>query len=53
MSPELHFERMIRHAEKLGLECPPDLSERVFSKLGGVNPPEERNECLIGTILSL
>ena len=45
MSPELHFERIIRHAEKLGLECPPDLSDRVFSKLGGVSPPEERNEC--------
>ena len=45
MSSELHFERMIRHAEKLGLECPPDLSDRVFSKLEGVSPPEERNEC--------
>ena len=33
MSSELHFERMIRHAEKLGLECPPDLSDRVFSNL--------------------
>ena len=31
MSSELHFERMIRHAEKLGLECPPDLSDIVFS----------------------
>ena len=45
MSPELHFERIVRHAEKLGSECPPDLSDRVFSKLGGVSPPEERNEC--------
>lgn len=45
MSSELHFQRMIRHAERLGLECPPDLSDRVFSKLGGVSPPEERNEC--------
>ena len=45
MSPELHFERMIRHAGKLGLECPPDLSDRVLSKLGGVSPPKERNEC--------
>ena len=45
MSSELHFERMIRHAEKLGLKCPPDLSDRVFSKLEGISPPEERNEC--------
>jgi len=45
MSSELHFERMIRHAERLGLECPSDLSDRVFSKLGEVSPPEERNEC--------
>lgn len=45
MSSDLHFERMIRHADKLGLECPPDLSDRVFSKLREVVPPEERNEC--------
>ena len=44
ISSELHFERMIRHAEKLGLECPDGLSDRVFSKLIGVKPPEERNE---------
>lgn len=45
MSSDLHFERMIRHADKLGLECPPDLSDRVFSRLREVVPPEERNEC--------
>ncbi len=45
MSSDLHFERMIRHADKLGLECPPDLSDRVFLRLREVVPPEERNEC--------
>ena len=44
ISSELHFERMIRHAERLGLKCPDDLSDRVFSELEGIAPPEERNE---------
>ena len=44
VSSNLHFDRIVRHAEKLGLNCPDDLSDRVFSKLEEMEPPEERNE---------
>ncbi len=43
VSANLHIERIHKHAEKLGIECPSNILEQVFSKLEKISPPNERN----------
>ena len=44
VSAELHFARIRRHAEILGIDVPEDLSDIVHSKLGDMEHPGEPND---------
>ena len=43
MSADLHFDRIRRHAVRLGIDIPEDLSDRVFDLLGETERPGEPN----------
>ena len=44
VSADLHFARIRRHAEILGIDVPEDLSDIVHSKLGDMEHPGEPND---------
>ena len=44
VSADLHFARIRRHAEILGIDVPEDLSDIVLSGLGGLEHPGEPND---------
>ena len=44
VSADLHFARIRRHAEILGIDVPEDLSDIVHSKLGDLEHPGEPND---------
>ena len=44
VSADLHFARIRRHAEILGIDVPVDLSDIVHSKLGDMEHPGEPND---------
>ena len=43
MAADLHFDRIRRHAVRLGIDIPEDLSDRVFDLLGETERPGEPN----------
>ena len=43
MSADLHFDRIERHAERLGIDVPEDLSDRVFDLLSETDRPGNPN----------